>query len=161
MRFRGSRVTSAGMSKADHKPLLPAGFHPRDWDQLNALCVEKFPAESSRPGLVAKLGAFVAELRGMGVVGDLWIDGSFATEKPNPSDVDLVWVIDPACNAAINANAARLEQLFGPTKGAKALYGCDAYAVPRYKAHDLAYWRGLFGFGHDEVTPKGIIVFSL
>ncbi|MBW8366805.1 MAG: hypothetical protein K0M70_02975 [Arenimonas sp.] len=149
------------MSKKDFLPLLPAGFHALDWAGLEALCVAPFPTSSSRGALASQLHAFLTELRGYGLSGQLWIDGSFVTDKPDPSDIDLIWVPDPGCLPQFLANAGRLDQLFGTTRGAKAIFQCDAYFVDPADTNNLAYWRGLFGFCHDAQTPKGLILATL
>jgi hypothetical protein len=148
------------MTKQDFPPLLPGGLHALDWAGLEGLCLHPFPGSASRPQLVSGLSALLAELRSFGLTGELWIDGSFLTEKLDPADVDLVWKPDPNCVAAYVANQGRIDQLFSGG-GAKALHRCDAYMVDPSDMPMLAYWRGTFGFAHDQTTAKGIIVVAL
>lgn len=42
---------------------------------------------------MAKLEEFVAKLREHVVVCDLWIDGSYVSEKIDPEDIDLTFVV--------------------------------------------------------------------
>ncbi|GAB2668285.1 DUF6932 family protein [Arenimonas aestuarii] len=149
------------MSKPDFPPLLQAGFHPLDRAGLEELCVSAFPGSTTRRELLDQFDAFMGELRGYGLKGQIWIDGSFVTEKPDPSDIDLLWVPEPECLPQFTANQSRLNQLFGTSRGAKAIFQCDAFMVNPGDLNQLAYWRGLFGFCHDQETPKGLIVATL
>lgn len=149
-----------GVAKPDFQPLLAAGYHTMAWPEIVATCLTPFSGSSTRPTLVTQLEQFVAELRRMGLQGVLWLDGSFVTDKHDPGDVDLVYVPDLACLPQMQAHAVRLHTLFEQL-GAKAIYNCHAFIVHPQNTDQLAYWRGLFGFCHDEVTPKGMIVLTL
>lgn len=148
------------MLKQDFNPLLAAGYHPMTWQALEATCLTPFAGSETRPTLTRQLEQFINELRGLGLKGELWLDGSYVTDKPNPGDVDLVYVPDIACLPALQANHARVHLLFAQL-GAKALYNCHAFLADPDDADNLAYWRGLFGFCHDAKTPKGMIVITL
>lgn len=148
------------MSKMDFTPLFAAGFHDLEWSTLIERCVDPFPSSHERPKLCAQLGDFISELRALGLLGKLWIDGSFVTDKMEPGDVDLVFVPDPLCENQFKANWPRIHALFHRHE-AKTKYNCHAFIVNPNSMNDLAYWRGLFGFCHDMVTPKGLVVLSL
>lgn len=130
------------------------------WQGLEDTCLKPFGASSTRSALTSQLAAFLGELRGMGLLGQLWVDGSFVTDKPDPGDVDVVYIPDLACLPELNANSARISVLFAQ-HGAKSIYNCHAYLVDPANMHQLAYWRGLFGFCRDDVTPKGMILLTL
>lgn len=148
----------AAQRKEDFTPLLPAGFHPMDWEAMRALCA----TNGARALMADALGRFIAELRSFGLVGTLWLDGSFVTLKPTPSDIDLLVLPDRECLEAARPHAARLQELFGPERhAAKSLYGCDAYWVDPGNVGRRGYWRDLFGFCHDDITPKGVIELPL
>ena len=149
------------MPKQDFNPLLAAGYHSMDWQALEATCLTPFAGLSvTRPILTKQLEQFIDELRTLGLKGELWVDGSYVTAKPDPGDVDLVFVPDAVCLPAFQANITRIQLLFAQL-GAKAIYNCHAFLVDPTQKNDLAYWRGLFGFCHDEKTPKGFILLTL
>ena len=141
-------------------PLLAAGYHEMSWQVLEDTCLAPFAFSSTRPTLTKQLQMFVNELRAMGLQGELWVDGSYVTDKEDPGDVDLVYVPDIGCLPQISANFSRIHVLFAQL-GAKAIYNCHAFLVDPQSRDELAYWRGLFGFCHDEKTPKGMIVLTL
>lgn len=131
-----------------------------DWAGLEAHCLQPFPNSFARPKLCGQLDAFLSELRALGLLGKLWIDGSFVTAKVDPDDVDLLFVPDAACLNEFQKNYARIDALFHQ-HGAKVQYNCHAFIVDPSDQSSLAYWRGLFGFCHDNVTPKGLVVLSI
>ena len=93
-----------------------------------------------------------------------WIDGSFATQKPIPGDIDVVSFIDYD-QIAKNARA-----VYHFTENAKRLYEVDAHFAPtvsrKHRFHQRAmtdeiYWKNIFGFSREDKNsqrhPKGII----
>jgi hypothetical protein len=52
-----------------------------------------FQSSDRRPRLWARFTEFIRQLKGCGFVETIMVDGSFVTEKPNPSDIDLVLVV--------------------------------------------------------------------
>lgn len=158
--------------KADFPRLLEPGFHPMTLAEVKTLCVTNFPASTRRGMIFAGLTGFLSEMSATGLVGDVWLDGSFVTRKPDPSDCDLV----------ISADSAKLEALL-PTQQelirkrvrtghdqTKIVHHCDVYLFPVYPLiHTLhvpvtlsqrAYWEDQFGFDHSK-HAKGMAVVKL
>jgi len=156
----GTKEGRAIVPKQDFNPLLAAGYHPMTWQSLEATCLAPFAGSATRPTLTKQFEKFIVELRNLGLKGELWVDGSYVTDKLDPSDVDLVFIPDLVCMPALQANHSRVHLLFAQL-GAKALYNCHAFLASPNDKDFLAYWRGLFGFCHDEKTPKGMIVITL
>lgn len=141
--------------------LLPAGLHDTDLQAIEQRCVNTFTKSNARPRIFAGLRLLLQTLREMGLKGEIWLDGSFLTEKPEPSDVDLLFVADSAALAQTYArHAATLEALFSRGE-ARALYLCDAYCCTQDDANKLSYWRGWFGFFRDGSRAKGIARINL
>jgi len=148
------------MAKPDFPALLVPGVHDLSLGDLHALAVAPFPEDRQRATLYQNLTNWTAALSAYGVGGTLWVDGSFLTEKPGPSDIDCVFW-SPYWGPAARQSPADMQQvtqlLDGPT--AKNLFGLDLYLeMPEADEllHRQAYWRGLFGFCHDRVTAKGL-----
>jgi hypothetical protein len=70
----------------DGHGLLPAGIHPGNEADLR----DRFCWNSHRQQLFIQLIAFLAELRKDFPTEQVYVDGSFVTDKEFPSDVDLV-----------------------------------------------------------------------
>lgn len=147
------------MPKPDFPALLPPGMHSKSIQDLYDLAVAPFQGNAQREDLFRKFSAWSGSLRAEGVTGVIWIDGSFLTSKPNPSDIDcVVWSPGWGNPAAVTTNSQNtVMQLFDHAT-AESIFGLDLY-VERPAAdrvfHREAYWRGILGFCHDRITAKG------
>ncbi|HHF0549691.1 TPA: hypothetical protein ACPHT3_004337 [Vibrio alginolyticus] len=139
----------------DYPALLEAGMHNMTFTDLESVFVTPFEPNERRKALLSRLEAFTERLQEVPIDMEVWIDGSFATEKEKPGDIDLVVVCAEADvnNLPIDKQEI-LQELFGSQKHTKLRYECDAYFVLD-NVHDKSYWRGLFGFDRNE-RPKGI-----
>jgi hypothetical protein len=101
----------AGSIKSEFAPLLPPGRHLMTVASVSQLCVTPFTTSVTRAPLMARLEVFVTWLRQNVVICELWIDGSFISEKIDPEDIDLTFLVhgdvydalSPALKAEINA----------------------------------------------------------
>ena len=144
----------------DHQPLLPAGLHPFDESELDARFVDAFAASSTRPNLLQGLRAFIGSLRKVGVAFEVWLDGSFCTEKIDPNDIDMVVFADPAeLNQLDPATQTYLGGLLDRTS-ARRQFGCDVLFAPSGDMNMRSYWRGWYGFDRRE-QPKGIVCLTV
>jgi hypothetical protein len=80
-------------AKPEFSPLLPEGLHFMSLADLKQLCVTEFPLSKRREQIVSSLESMLAELSGIAIKGQVWINGSFLTKKIDPNDVDLVVVL--------------------------------------------------------------------
>lgn len=64
-------------------------------DQVYKVCVERFaPNQQRREVLFLQLTDFLIYFGNLGFKpAEVWIDGSFLTEKPEPGDIDLLIVV--------------------------------------------------------------------
>lgn len=155
-------------AKQEYPPLLPLGWHPMDMAALRRLCVGRFPMSITRPGIMDGFEVVVSQLNQSGLRMELWVNGSFVTEKLNPSDVDfLARAEGPHIDAATIAQK-RVWQWLAQTD-LKTPHKYDAYTLSEHpEGHVLgefsewrrAYWLRQFGFsrGDDE---KGLAVIRL
>ena len=123
---------------------------------LAARFVDSFAASNTRRPLLAGLKSFLGALRGAGVAFEVWLDGSFCTEKLDPNDVDLVVFADPAeLNKLDLAKQTYLSAILDRTN-ARRQFGCDVLFAPSNNLDLRSYWRGWYGFDRRE-QPKGIV----
>lgn len=138
-----------------HAPLFPPGLHPVDEAQLEAHFVRPFNGSATRPALLSGLRSFLNGLRRAGVTFEIWLDGSFSTDKVDPNDVDLVVFADAdELNGLPPSIQTYLSGLLDRTT-AKRQYGCDVLFAPSGNMNMRSYWRGWYGFDRFE-QPKGI-----
>ena len=139
----------------EYPALLDAGMHNMTLSDLKSVFVDPFENIERREKLLIRFEAFVSRLNDVPIKMEVWIDGSFATTKEHPGDIDLVVVAEQdEVNSLPDDKKQILEELFNDQKITKLRYECDAYLIMN-DMHDKSYWRGLFGFDRNE-KPKGI-----
>jgi hypothetical protein len=108
----------------DERGFLPAGVH----DASMAEVVERFgqfQQTDRRVALRAQLEAFLEEARGTGLVASLILDGSFATSKPEPGDIDLIVVLREGIDASADFRPDQYNVL--SARRVKARYPFDVF----------------------------------
>ena len=116
---------------------------------------------------MARLEQVITELKQAGIIGDLWIDGSFVTEKIDPKDVDVVLFVSERRRRAFTARQDKVLRWF--YSNLSATHSCDSYIAFRFpRSHPewkdgkqwQAYWLKQFGTGRSGAR-KGIIAVSI
>ncbi|WP_230252232.1 DUF6932 family protein [Rhodopirellula halodulae] len=150
--------------KPDHPALLEPGMHPFDLASIRERCVIAFGASSTRTDLMRGLEYACDRITAASIYGELWIDGSFVTQKENPSDIDALLVVP---HDFLNSPSSEMQDVFRWLRDgdSKAEIGLDADVVPEFPKsssmyplweENRLYWMQTFGTGHDEKTEKGI-----
>lgn len=77
-------------------------------------------------------------------VGELWIDGSFLTEKIDPADVDVVFRVDgPSYDLLPQPEREAIEIIVGE---AKAMHRCHTFLIPGYPDGHPQYWYSEYSY---------------
>ena len=138
-----------------HKPLFPPGIHDISEADLENHFLSRFPSSSTRKNLISGFKKYLMSLRSIGVKFEVWIDGSFTTEKEDPSDIDLVvFGSEAEINHLPDPRKNQLRALFDRVSIKNAI-GCDVLFSVSENQNMRSYWRGWYGFDRDE-NPKGI-----
>lgn len=152
--------------KVAFQPLLPPGRHVMTVDRLRDLTVTRFIGSARRPILFAELERLVSDLLALRVVCELWVDGSFLTEKDEPDDIDLsfsAWAHHVQSLPPVIQNFILIE-LNGGKKYSPALdtYVCFRFLRedPRRAADTTDYWTEKWGIGWDD-RLKGYAVIRI
>lgn len=155
--------------RSEFPALLPAGLHRTTMAEVRRLCVDHFPTSATRPAIMRGLETVVAELLRVGIVGDLWIDGSYLTECVDPNDVDLTLRMDAAfVEMATDAQWSIINWLVD-SGSLRTEHRCDAYAWVDYpRGHPLRpegeaareYWTKQWGVSQSG-GRKGIALVKL
>jgi hypothetical protein len=153
--------------KPEFVPLLAIGRHQMSLAELKRLCVDNFPLSTTRPKIMEGIEKLIKELRMNSIEGEVWIDGSFVTEKMDPEDVDLVLRL-PA-QFYENATERQRKAVDWLAANLKNTHSCDSYLCmewpedhPNYWIGQYAYsyWMRQFGFSRGN-EMKGIAVVTL
>lgn len=159
----------ASAPKPEFAPLLPYGFHDYRLDDLRGLCVNGFPGSITRAAIMDGFESVLGEINATGIKVDVWVNGSFLTQKFNPEDVDFAVRCEEAVWRAADIRQKSILRCVNETD-LKPQYKCDAYAFTEYAPNpgsghgqwewDRAYWLKQFGFSRKE-ERKGLAVLKL
>ena len=142
-----------------YDPIYQAGIHSKTEPEIQSELIDCFNDNSTRATIWSRFNTFLDEVRKIGIDFEVWLDGSYVTDKEEPADIDAVFFFRQAdLNNLDNTQTKYVEFLFGkPTKHIiKARYQSDVFLAPLEDQNLRSYWRGWFGFTRTEV-PKGIV----
>ncbi|WP_137156311.1 hypothetical protein [Rhizobium sp. FKL33] len=154
--------------KYDHTPLLAPGAHYLDLQEIKALTVDRFDSsyQLHRLKLFHQLEQFIQLLLASGIRGDLAVDGSFFTEKPDPSDVDVLLTYDFDISGSLTPQQ---DDLINQINSTYVFDKIDSFAVVRYpRDHrlfgstiDVASMNNHYGIENGEQWTKGYVIMRL
>jgi len=157
--------------KAEFPPLLPEGMHPLSVENLEELCVKRFPSSRTRQEIMRNFRTVLQRILQAGIGGEIWINGSFMTEKIDPADIDFfVNIPSHYYDSGTDEQVAVIDWLISRENEPKRMFLCDtdvcfiypATSPDRYVSDQiLGQWRRLFGFSAKTGEPKGIAIISL
>ncbi len=148
-------------SKRDYESLLTSGFKQIAIWQLDSCFLTPFGEEGAerRLRLIAQLRRFLDELFKLGIPLEIWIDGSFTTQKPLPDDVDLVvWVNESDAESLSPKLIDLLDHLLNIHNHdrIKILYDVDVHLADSESESERTKWLEEFGFDRSGLNQKGI-----
>ena len=142
----------------DQHGLLPEGIHDCNLDEIKAR-FGSFQGSDRRPKLLQKLEALVTEVRSARLARCLLVDGSFATAKPDPNDIDLVLVLPFAHDLIADLTPAQYNLV--SKRRVQRRFGFDMVAV---RENTVEYDEAVACFEqvrHEPALRKGILKLSL
>ena len=138
-------------------------------DGLKKIAVDAFALSVRRPQLWVNFVALVDELKATHLTCELWIDGSFLTQKIEPDDVDFVVDVPVYLTETPTAPQRALLSKLGNLGFCKdqKLHTFIMFTAPLiHKLHAASVglheqWRRDFGFSYVKKVPKGIAVIKV
>jgi predicted nucleotidyltransferase len=141
--------------------LLPPGTHLLDLSELYQLVVCSFaPNHGRREHLFQRLKAFLNYFRLLGFnPAEIYLDGSFLTSKTNPSDIDILLVLNMGEVAALPRKVQDLLYKEFGDGAAKSKFECEVVLAPsadfRMIENRLNFFRNLDA--KSTFKKKGIV----
>ena len=158
-----------GLFKSEFPPLLVDGLHPLTMAALRQLCLANFQASMTRPAIMQGLEDAIETLVEARIGGELWIDGSFLTEKIDPEDVDVTLRIDADFMNELTPEQALAINWFTTPGEARKTHYCHGFVWVDYPNDHPSfafgqnlrtYWLRQFGLSRSN-EKKGIAVVQL
>ena len=141
-------------------------------DALRELCVMNFPESTVRANLMAGLEAICERALALRIQGEVWIDGSFLTQKIDPGDIDFVLLIDHTFyEHGTQEQDEFIEWLISNEDDPKKAFLCHTDVVLVYPTDSslrhitvdtMRHWEEkVYGYSVGTHEPKGIVVVGL
>jgi hypothetical protein len=143
--------------------LFVAGFH--DWDagvveqRFYELLVEPFET-ARRRYLARRFFQLLADFKKFGLTAEVWIDGSYVTEKQSPNDIDVVFIINPEEVERLPRSAKVRFRRFSDRAYIEDLYDCHLFVLRNDQDELKDYFEDWFGHSRSG-EPKGLIRFFI
>jgi hypothetical protein len=88
----------------------------------------------------------IDHLRNSNIVGELWVNGSFLTEKINPADVDICLRIQ--AHLYENGSPQQQQAIDWLNGDLKQSHHCDSYVFMEYPQGHQSYWIGQYLYAY-------------
>lgn len=159
-------MSKPGEAKKAWQPLLPPGRHLMTVHDLERLTVTPFAGSTTRVGIFAEFRRLMVDLQAHDLVGEVWVDGSFLTEKLDPDDIDLSFGFHPD---RMDAQTPEAQSFVVNMLNGNKTYSpfIDSYICvmfpqgdPRHGANTEDYWAEKWLNGWDD-RLKGFVVIKL
>ncbi len=146
------------MREHEYPALLPKGFKDINEEELFKEFVSPFhDGHEYREQLLNTFNQFLRRFKALGVMAEIWIDGSFSTYAPDPADVDVVFYFNfEEIDRLPENKKTEFEKLFSDKKFMRNLYRVEVYMARYGNEDDYKNWQKIFGTFYDNITPKGI-----
>lgn len=143
--------------KVIYPNLLAPGIHKLSLANLEQTVLVPFEDKRTRSNLCNRLRVLIQELETYQVEMIIWLDGSFCSKKPHPSDIDIVVFINEGdLNKLSSEKYNALLSFLENRNTIRARYGCDLYFNGMSDTKHFHYWRSQFSFNQLS-EAKGFI----
>lgn len=143
--------------KVIYPNLLDPGVHKISLETLEQTVLVPFQEKRTRSYLCNRLRSLIQELQQYKIEMIMWIDGSFCSTKPHPSDIDVVLFLnEDNLNKLSSEKYDQLLSLLSNRNTIRARYGCDLYFDRLNDVNRAQYWQKYFS-SNQLSEAKGFI----
>jgi len=145
-------------SKSEFPPLFSPGFHDIEIEQFDSYFIDPFEDKDRRLFLKERFFALLNELFRIEIDFEIWIDGSYATEKEKPNDIDLMFICKLEDEDKLSLEKHQDFVYIANSKEFRIRHNCDlkfAYADYLPDLQTIEYYKKLYGLSRNK-EPKGI-----
>lgn len=142
--------------------LISPGLHRMDMSDFKQQFVDNFTVSRTRTGIFNSFLMWKDNLIRNYRIHEIWVDGSFVTNKINPNDIDVIVYVYATDYLKLSKNWKSIRSaknidaymtLAICEENEKCVDPKEYYAFVNHRN----YWRGQFGFDRND-NPKGIII---
>lgn len=154
-------ATDFAFSKEVFEPLYGPGIHYIDELMLEEIFAFPFSPSVHRDDLVRKLRRFIGFVKTIGVPCEIWIDGSFATQKPYPNDIDIALFFH---KRDVSLLTSKQRENLSNLKNRELMqdkYLCDVYVECADNSERIGYFKKQFGCDARVKIEKGIPILKI
>lgn len=154
--------------KYDYPPLLAPGRHFLSIDEIHSKFLSGPLATEERRTAFNRFDEVVKLLTSERICCEVWLDGSFLTEKPDPKDTDVTVILEREVSEKIQEDQ---KDLLNRIENGILIEGLDSFLFVRLKHDDNGYgddeldpaysWGEQYGSQHDKQYLKGFVVLRL
>ena len=144
--------------KFDDNGNLPPGRHAGSVDQVHDALVARFPTSTTRGAIFRYWHDHRLALEEIVEVHTQWLAGSFASDKTDPADADVITVLDGPGFDELPRHKQLIVRSLIAGHYTEEFWNCDAYPVLAYPednaGHGLSQialerWEDYFGHDRD------------
>ena len=141
-----------------HSSLSKPGFTLIGWDELYQRFVEPVSSPARRIYLLQRLQVFLRQVEGLGLSVEVWFDGPWISNKPDPGEINLLLIFNRQDLSNLSAEQVDIfRKLVDDRPRLKAQYECVVYWVTNDETLLLADWEDTFSSSLLPLGPtKGI-----
>ncbi|MBO6856457.1 hypothetical protein [Roseibium sp.] len=154
--------------KFDYPPLLPPGRHFVDLMSVKKMFLDTQKNTNERRNAYYRFEVLVQALMEAAINCEIWLNGSFLTEKPDPSDTDVTVILEKDVASSLSQTQRdiidRIEQ-------GRFLENLDSFVFVRLLRDDEGFgddfvdpaytWGEQYGCQNDQQYLKGYVVLRL
>jgi len=136
--------------------------------EIKAQFVDRYPDNKRRRQIYDLLEQFVQMYLVSGISCEIWLDGSFLTEKESPDDLDVTVILDADVPNKLSEDQQRL---IDDTTEGRVMSGVDSFAFTKRTRDDpffgdehldpVSSWGEQYGSECSEQWLKGFVVIKV
>jgi hypothetical protein len=149
-------------NKREYPAILSEGFQQIGIWELDKYFLIPFGNNEHRKKLIDRLQVYLNDFLALGIEAEVWIDGSFTTQKPEPEDIDMVFLLNRSDIDNLTGNkAVFFESLLLQRDEVRSRYHVDVYYIDRDDPSEVKKWQNNFGYDARKLGTKGIFKIHL
>jgi len=146
--------------KIEYPSIIAVGIVNMNLDEFEDWSKTSFKDSAYRQSLLNNFKELIKKVQVFGFSFEIWVDGSYLTEKPEPDDIDMLIIVSRRVINKLSLD--KQDELYNKyfsiegKSNIKQLYKCDINFMYKEDNKRRAFWLDLYGYSRDK-KPKGII----